>query len=174
MQSFILNKSLAVSESKTSLYLNEQVLYNYCITRQYRRAAVWSKRYSVCFSFCRRVDQLKYDVQHLQTALRNFQHRRYAREAQEREREDLLSRSFTTNVSRPHTRCLLHSFPNSFTITHQSINVHHTTKKAWIWQFFLCRMQTPPSLLMKPCSLVAVYKTLTEEWTTCWAQAPVS
>ncbi|XP_059414424.1 Golgi SNAP receptor complex member 2-like [Carassius carassius] len=44
-----------------------------------------------------RVDQLKYDVQHLQTALRNFQHRRYAREAQEREREELLSRSFTTN-----------------------------------------------------------------------------
>lgn len=44
-----------------------------------------------------RVDQLKYDVQHLQTALRNFQHRRYAREAQDREREDLLSRSFTTN-----------------------------------------------------------------------------
>lgn len=44
-----------------------------------------------------RVDQLKYDVQHLQTALRNFQHRRYAHEAQEREREELLSRSFTTN-----------------------------------------------------------------------------
>ncbi|XP_062875103.1 Golgi SNAP receptor complex member 2 [Trichomycterus rosablanca] len=44
-----------------------------------------------------RVDQLKYDVQHLQSALRNFQHRRYAREAQEREREELLSRTFTTN-----------------------------------------------------------------------------
>ncbi|KAK2101339.1 Golgi SNAP receptor complex member 2 [Saguinus oedipus] len=26
------------------------------------------------------LDQLKYDVQHLQTALRNFQHRRHARE----------------------------------------------------------------------------------------------
>lgn len=47
----------------------------------------------------RRVDQLKYDVQHLQTALRNFQHRRYAREAQEREREELMSRTFTTNAS---------------------------------------------------------------------------
>uniref|UniRef100_A0AC11CMN0 Golgi SNAP receptor complex member 2 n=1 Tax=Ovis aries TaxID=9940 RepID=A0AC11CMN0_SHEEP len=46
-----------------------------------------------------RVDQLKYDVQHLQTALRNFQHRRYAREQQERQREELLSRTFTTNVS---------------------------------------------------------------------------
>ncbi|XP_006638192.1 Golgi SNAP receptor complex member 2 [Lepisosteus oculatus] len=44
-----------------------------------------------------RVDQLKYDVQHLQSALRNFQHRRYTREAQEREREELLTRSFTTN-----------------------------------------------------------------------------
>ncbi|CAH2302794.1 Golgi SNAP receptor complex member 2 isoform X2 [Pelobates cultripes] len=44
-----------------------------------------------------RVDQLKYDVQHLQTALRNFQHRRYAREQQEREREELLMRNYTTN-----------------------------------------------------------------------------
>ncbi|XP_010872864.1 Golgi SNAP receptor complex member 2 [Esox lucius] len=44
-----------------------------------------------------RVDQLKYDVQHLQTALRNFQHRRYTREAQDREREELMSRTFTTN-----------------------------------------------------------------------------
>lgn len=46
-----------------------------------------------------RVDQLKYDVQHLQTALRNFQHRRYTREQQERQREELLSRTFTPNVS---------------------------------------------------------------------------
>ncbi|KAF5895841.1 Golgi SNAP receptor complex member 2, partial [Clarias magur] len=44
-----------------------------------------------------RVEQLKYDVQHLQSALRNFQHRRCAREAQEREREELMSRTFTTN-----------------------------------------------------------------------------
>ncbi|XP_039595934.1 Golgi SNAP receptor complex member 2 [Polypterus senegalus] len=44
-----------------------------------------------------RVDQLKYDVQHLQTGLRNFQHRRYAREAQEQEREELMARTFTTN-----------------------------------------------------------------------------
>ncbi|XP_067869268.1 Golgi SNAP receptor complex member 2 isoform X2 [Heterodontus francisci] len=44
-----------------------------------------------------RVDQLKYDCQHLQTALKNFQHRRYAREQQDREREELLSRTFTTN-----------------------------------------------------------------------------
>uniref|UniRef100_A0A8D1B7T4 Golgi SNAP receptor complex member 2 n=3 Tax=Sus scrofa TaxID=9823 RepID=A0A8D1B7T4_PIG len=46
-----------------------------------------------------RVDQLKYDVQHLQTALRNFQQRRYTREQQERQREELLSRTFTTNDS---------------------------------------------------------------------------
>ncbi|XP_078079886.1 Golgi SNAP receptor complex member 2 isoform X3 [Mustelus asterias] len=44
-----------------------------------------------------RVDQLKYDCQHLQTALKNFQHRRYTREQQDREREELLSRTFTTN-----------------------------------------------------------------------------
>ncbi|TWW70196.1 Golgi SNAP receptor complex member 2 27 kDa [Takifugu flavidus] len=44
-----------------------------------------------------RVDQLKYDVQHLRTALQNFQHRRYVKEAQEREREELMSRTFTTN-----------------------------------------------------------------------------
>ncbi|XP_040187264.1 Golgi SNAP receptor complex member 2 isoform X1 [Rana temporaria] len=46
-----------------------------------------------------RVDQLKYDVQHLQTALRNFQHRRYAREQQDKEREELLTRNYTTNDS---------------------------------------------------------------------------
>ncbi|XP_075767579.1 Golgi SNAP receptor complex member 2 isoform X3 [Pelodiscus sinensis] len=44
-----------------------------------------------------RVDQLKYDVQHLQTALRNFQHRRYIREQQEKQREELLARTFTAN-----------------------------------------------------------------------------
>lgn len=59
------------------------------------------------FFFFRRVDQLKYDVQHLRSALQNFQHRRYAREAQEREREELLSRTFTTNVSeRLNSSCL--------------------------------------------------------------------
>ncbi|KAF4093106.1 hypothetical protein AMELA_G00028130 [Ameiurus melas] len=44
-----------------------------------------------------RVEQLKYDVQHLQSALRNFQQIRYTREAQEKEREELMSRTFTTN-----------------------------------------------------------------------------
>ncbi|OCT60093.1 Golgi SNAP receptor complex member 2 [Xenopus laevis] len=46
-----------------------------------------------------RVDQLKYDVQHLQTALRNVQHRRILRDQQDREREELLTRSYTTNDS---------------------------------------------------------------------------
>ncbi|XP_067412321.1 Golgi SNAP receptor complex member 2 isoform X2 [Emydura macquarii macquarii] len=46
-----------------------------------------------------RVDQLKYDVQHLQTALRNFQHRRYVQEQQEKQREELLARTFTANDS---------------------------------------------------------------------------
>nr|XP_006816011.1 PREDICTED: Golgi SNAP receptor complex member 2-like isoform X3 [Saccoglossus kowalevskii] len=44
-----------------------------------------------------RVDQLKYDCRHVQSAMRNIQHRRYAREEEEKEREALLSRTFTTN-----------------------------------------------------------------------------
>ncbi|XP_041360850.1 Golgi SNAP receptor complex member 2-like [Gigantopelta aegis] len=44
-----------------------------------------------------RVDQLKYDCQHLQSAMRQLQHKRYVREEEEREREALLSRTFTTN-----------------------------------------------------------------------------
>ncbi|KAI4822157.1 hypothetical protein KUCAC02_007718 [Chaenocephalus aceratus] len=40
---------------------------------------------------------LKYDVQHLRTALQNFQQRRHGREAQDRDREELMSRTFTTN-----------------------------------------------------------------------------
>ncbi|XP_074656526.1 Golgi SNAP receptor complex member 2-like [Tubulanus polymorphus] len=44
-----------------------------------------------------RIDQLKYDCQHLQAAMRNQQHKRYQREEEEREREALMSRTFTTN-----------------------------------------------------------------------------
>jgi Golgi SNAP receptor complex protein 2 len=43
-----------------------------------------------------RVDQLKYDCQHLQAAKRNVQHRRYQKEEEERERELLMSRVFAT------------------------------------------------------------------------------
>ncbi|XP_039264832.1 Golgi SNAP receptor complex member 2-like [Styela clava] len=44
-----------------------------------------------------KVDQVKYDCQHLQSALRNFQHRRYVRNQQQRERELLMETKFTTN-----------------------------------------------------------------------------
>ena len=51
------------------------------------------------FCLYRRVNQLKYDYQHLQAALRNIQQRRYTREQDEKDREELLSRTFTANVS---------------------------------------------------------------------------
>ncbi|XP_072181063.1 Golgi SNAP receptor complex member 2-like [Diadema setosum] len=44
-----------------------------------------------------KVDQLKYDCQHLNAALRNIQHRRQMREQEERDREELLTRRFTAN-----------------------------------------------------------------------------
>ncbi|KAL8582867.1 hypothetical protein ACOMHN_014090 [Nucella lapillus] len=44
-----------------------------------------------------RVDQLKYDCQQVQAALRNLQHKRYMRAQEEQEREALLTRTFTTN-----------------------------------------------------------------------------
>ncbi|XP_078702292.1 Golgi SNAP receptor complex member 2-like [Branchiostoma floridae x Branchiostoma belcheri] len=44
-----------------------------------------------------RVDQLRYDVQHLKAALRNFQHKRYQREQEDRDREALLNREFAPN-----------------------------------------------------------------------------
>jgi Golgi SNAP receptor complex protein 2 len=44
-----------------------------------------------------RVDQLRYDCQHLQSSLRQLQHKRYIREQEDFEREALLTRPFTTN-----------------------------------------------------------------------------
>eukprot|EP00057_Strongylocentrotus_purpuratus_P034346 XP_794856.3 PREDICTED: Golgi SNAP receptor complex member 2-like [Strongylocentrotus purpuratus] len=44
-----------------------------------------------------KVDQLKYDCQHLNAALRQIQHRRYQREQEDKDREDLLTRRFTAN-----------------------------------------------------------------------------
>ncbi|BFZ21411.1 hypothetical protein BsWGS_24450 [Bradybaena similaris] len=44
-----------------------------------------------------RVDQLKYDCQHLQSSLRQLQHKRFIREQEDFEREALLTRPFTTN-----------------------------------------------------------------------------
>lgn len=46
-----------------------------------------------------RVDQLKYDCQHLQASVRNVQNRRFLREQEEREREALLSHHFEPNDS---------------------------------------------------------------------------
>jgi Golgi SNAP receptor complex protein 2 len=46
-----------------------------------------------------RVDQLKYDARHLSAAHRNLKQRRIAKEQEERERDELLTRRFTTNAS---------------------------------------------------------------------------
>ncbi|KAF8768181.1 Golgi SNAP receptor complex member 2-like [Argiope bruennichi] len=43
------------------------------------------------------VDQLKYDCRHYQTSLQNAIHRRMLREQEMREREELLSKKFSTN-----------------------------------------------------------------------------
>jgi len=44
-----------------------------------------------------KLNQMKYDSNHLGASLKNFQRRRYAREREKSEREDLLNRRFTTN-----------------------------------------------------------------------------
>ncbi|XP_060575712.1 Golgi SNAP receptor complex member 2-like [Ruditapes philippinarum] len=44
-----------------------------------------------------KADQLKYDCQHLQSALRQLQHRRYQREQEDLDREALLTRRFERN-----------------------------------------------------------------------------
>ncbi|XP_059144489.1 Golgi SNAP receptor complex member 2-like [Physella acuta] len=44
-----------------------------------------------------KVDQLKYDCQHLQSSMRHLQHKRHMREQEEYEREMLLTKTFTTN-----------------------------------------------------------------------------
>ncbi|XP_068023664.1 Golgi SNAP receptor complex member 2 isoform X2 [Melanerpes formicivorus] len=55
-----------------------------------------------------RVEQLKYDVQHLQSALRTFQQRRLAREQQERQRQELLARTFAPNSLQLHPSLFHH------------------------------------------------------------------
>ncbi|KAL1140815.1 hypothetical protein AAG570_000743 [Ranatra chinensis] len=47
-----------------------------------------------------RIDQLKYDNQHLQAALRSYQHDMFRKKQEEKEREELLSRRFTHNSAR--------------------------------------------------------------------------
>ncbi|XP_038047860.1 Golgi SNAP receptor complex member 2-like [Patiria miniata] len=44
-----------------------------------------------------RLEQLKYDCQHLQAALRNIQHRRYMHEQELKDRDELLTRRFVAN-----------------------------------------------------------------------------
>ncbi|XP_052698310.1 Golgi SNAP receptor complex member 2-like isoform X1 [Crassostrea angulata] len=44
-----------------------------------------------------RVDQLKYDCQHIQAGLRQLQQKRYMLEKQEQDREELMSRTFAAN-----------------------------------------------------------------------------
>jgi Golgi SNAP receptor complex protein 2 len=44
-----------------------------------------------------RLNQMKYDAQHLMASLRSFKQKRAARERENTEREDLLNRRFTTN-----------------------------------------------------------------------------
>lgn len=44
-----------------------------------------------------RVDQLRYDVRHLQSAIQNFQTKRHRREQEASEREQLLNRRFSPN-----------------------------------------------------------------------------
>ena len=46
-----------------------------------------------------RVDQLKYDVRHLQSSFQNMQAKQYERERFEREREELMHTKFTTNAN---------------------------------------------------------------------------
>lgn len=51
-----------------------------------------------------KVDQLKYDVKHVVAAINNIKSKRFARENEERQRDALMSMSFTTNdQARSHT-----------------------------------------------------------------------
>ncbi|XP_054711930.1 Golgi SNAP receptor complex member 2-like [Uloborus diversus] len=65
------------------------------------------------------VDQLKYDCRHYQTSLQNAVHRRLVREQENREREELLSKKFTTNEQNT-TIMIDHALQH-----HQSLNNAH-------------------------------------------------
>lgn len=54
-----------------------------------------------------RVDQLKYDNQHLQAALRMLQHKRYRRQQENYERDELLNRRFTSIKDEEETAILI-------------------------------------------------------------------
>lgn len=44
-----------------------------------------------------KVDQLTYDLRHLNTGFQNYKHRKIMKEEEEKEREELLNRRFTPN-----------------------------------------------------------------------------
>ncbi|KAK2554261.1 Golgi SNAP receptor complex member 2 [Acropora cervicornis] len=45
----------------------------------------------------RKLDQLTYDLRHLNTGFQNYKHRKIMKEEEEKEREELLNRRFTPN-----------------------------------------------------------------------------
>ncbi|XP_034658847.1 probable Golgi SNAP receptor complex member 2 [Drosophila subobscura] len=53
-----------------------------------------------------RVDQLKYDLRHLQTSLQHAKDRRHRREQEISEREQLLNHRFSANSTQPEETCL--------------------------------------------------------------------
>uniref|UniRef100_A0A1B6DPV0 Golgi SNAP receptor complex member 2 n=2 Tax=Clastoptera arizonana TaxID=38151 RepID=A0A1B6DPV0_9HEMI len=64
-----------------------------------------------------RVDQLKYDNQHLQAALRMHQHEVFRRRQEENEREELLNRRFTHNPTDQDTSILIdHSLQHNMSL----------------------------------------------------------
>lgn len=69
------------------------------------------------------MDQLKYDVRHLDAALRTFQDKRQRREVEQNEREQLLNRRFTANSPDLHID-IDHSLQqhNSMTNAHRGVD----------------------------------------------------
>uniref|UniRef100_A0A2K5LHY7 Golgi SNAP receptor complex member 2 n=1 Tax=Cercocebus atys TaxID=9531 RepID=A0A2K5LHY7_CERAT len=109
-----------------------------------------------------RVDQLKYDVQHLQTALRNFQHRRHAREQQERQREELLSRTFTTNGTQKKILDIANMLGLSNTV------MRLIEKRAFQDKYFMIA----PLWCQGPSTGLLVIHKMDSETTTAWLSCP--
>eukprot|EP00795_Rhopilema_esculentum_P013242 gene13242-4068_t len=76
-----------------------------------------------------KVDQIKYDVRHLDTAFKTYLRKKRMKEEQEKAREDLLSTTFTTNV--PHVSRYALERPTFFcpppclSFLHQKLGRHH-------------------------------------------------
>jgi len=68
-----------------------------------------------------RLNQMKYDASHLNSSLKSFQTKRFRRERERTDREDLLSRRFTTNDATSINMNIDHSIQH-----HSSLqNAHH-------------------------------------------------